>query len=259
MKNKVIQWLRDGSNFQEGLSILPREGVLDNLARLCSLQGETKSNKEMLEYQLCKYVGIHEKEALKFKSKKTTAAAPKIKITIDADQLKVKKHTIVKESINVVPKLRDEFPFLNAKDCPDELKILVADKITSYKKYVDTRAKIDNGEFNNETELFNLSKESVDSYIENQLIYKELNHYAKTGKLLMKHPIFKERKRDTEIKKLSLPELIKLKKNIEMNVWRNETKIKEDPKSSETQNRLERVKSYKRELTLVNNMLGVNE
>jgi hypothetical protein len=276
MKQKVINWLRSGCPWKEGLILLPMDGILYNLHRTCSLQGPTKSNREMLEYQLCKYVGISEKEtAVIKKQKQAVKASPAVFKPLPAvtekniSKVKVSEPVIaksaepvkakpvapeIKKTIPVPPeapvvKLREEYPFLNDPKCPDELKILVADKITAHKNYCDAHSQLSG--CTNDEDLFLTSRDVVENYLDNKLIFEELNHYKKTGKLLMEHPIFEDRKRDAEIKQLNISELIKLKKNLEMNIWRNENKIKKDTGSPSTFSRQQTVQKYKRELKLV--------
>lgn len=108
-------------------------------------------------------------------------------------------------------KMRDEFAFLNEKDCPSELKILVADKMTAYKNYTEAQAKLTahaNKEIElTEDEVSELTKSSVENFEENQNIYNELNHYKETKEILGVHPIFNKLKMEREVAAMDNKEL----------------------------------------------------
>ena len=69
-------------------------------------------------------------------------------------------------------KIREEYPFLFAEDCPNELKVLVANKISAYYKYVEAHKKLFDAA--TEEELSALCEDIVDNYIDNREIHEEL-------------------------------------------------------------------------------------
>lgn len=109
--------------------------------------------------------------------------------------------------------LREEFPFLNDKECPNELKILVADKITAWKEYSaahDQLLKIESGELVlSKEEQSEIAEKAKTAFEENQAIYDELNAYKETGKVLGKHPIFKTLQFQREVEEMSPEQLNK--------------------------------------------------
>lgn len=89
----------------------------------------------------------------------------------------------------IVP-LREEFKFLNDKDCPNELKILVADKITVW-KHTAIQEQIFDFECKRRIDcwrkerLSELAKDAVAKFLKkNQAIYDELNAYNETWRFL---------------------------------------------------------------------------
>ena len=125
-------------------------------------------------------------------------------------------------------KLRDQFPFLREKDCPDVLKLLVNDLITAYENYKEGRKKLFDSMTQEEESI--LAKDIVENFIENKQAFAELEHYAKSGQILGAHPIFEEQKIKAELEELSADELSKksnaLRKNISIN--RKKTEEAED-------------------------------
>lgn len=92
-------------------------------------------------------------------------------------------------------RIRDEFPFLDDEDCPIELRALVTDKVTAYRKYCIAHNQLQahqNGTavIADEAELKNVTKLAVEEFEANRAIYDELNFYKSQGKILGVHPIF---------------------------------------------------------------------
>ena len=161
--------------------------------------------------------------------------------------------------------VRVEFPFLNDKDCPDELKILMADKITAWNRYLETHAylqKIETGEVKESDEhKAELAKEAIFYFDENQKIYDELNVYAETGKVLGKHPIFKRLQLTREVEEMTADELHKYKGSSAKYFSINKSDLAKAEKAKDT-DKIElitaRVAEREQKLALVNKKLGIN-
>lgn len=139
---------------------------------------------------------------------------------------------------------RDEFPFLNDKDCPEELKILAADKITAFTKVSEGRktlkAVADKEIEMTEEEIQALTKEITEADEENALITDEFYHYLKTKTILGNHPIFLDRKIREKVEKMTGEEKLKrfdaLKKGISRDKKALETA--DESKKGNIENRL---------------------
>ena len=174
------------------------------------------------------------------------------------------------ETLKSLPKIdaksiRVEFPFLNEKDCPDEFKILVADKITSWNEYLNCQVKLHEVEEGtlvlSEKELADLAALTIDNFRENQKIYDELNAYAETGKVLGLHPIFKRLQLTREVEVMTADELHKYKGSSAKYFSVNKTALAKalkakDPVKQEEIN--SRVTERELKLALVNKKLGIN-
>ncbi|UJF29907.1 hypothetical protein L0B70_00495 [Kaistella sp. 97-N-M2] len=113
-------------------------------------------------------------------------------------------------------KLRDEYPFLNDPNCPNEFKILVADKISAYKNYAakhaETLEAADAGEA--EDKLFELAKETLGNYEMNQEAKEELDFFRDTnGKILGKHPLLADLKLNQDVNEMTEADLVKARNN----------------------------------------------
>jgi hypothetical protein len=253
-KADVISWLEAGGDFLQGLSILPGDGFLMQLFHTCKVQGPTRSNRQMLEYQLCKYVGISEKECRKIK---TQSALP-IVISIPEPQPTPQQHYVeILETPYIQQermKLREDYPFLNDRSCPDELKILVADKITTYHTYIEGHKAL----FQCQTidDCLVAASRVITNYLENRQIHQELEHFKKRGKILGKHQIFTTIRRINEIRSMNLAQLIG-KEKMEMNIWRNKHLMSKQPGNQANSGRQDKISQYEIELKEVKRLLGM--
>jgi hypothetical protein len=121
-------------------------------------------------------------------------------------------------------KLREQFPFLREKDCPDVLKLLINEMITAYEKYKAGRSQLFASLTAEEEGL--LSRDIVDNFIENKQAFAELEHYKNTGQILGAHPIFEAQKIKEELDALNAEGLNlkynSLRKNISTNKRKSE-------------------------------------
>ena len=165
----------------------------------------------------------------------------------------------------IVP-LREEFKFLNDKDCPNELKILVADKITVWKQYEAIQEQIvilnakEELTAEEKESLSELAKDAVAAFEENQAIYEELNAYNETGKVLGKHPIFRKLQMEREVEEMSTEELVKYKGSSAKYFTDNKktlAKAVADKDEAKIKEINDRVAEREVKLALVNKKLGI--
>lgn len=160
--------------------------------------------------------------------------------------------------------IRVEFPFLNEKDCPDEFKILVADKITAWNDYLqchETLRSIESGELvTDDASKAEIAKAGIASFYENQKIYDELVAYAETGKVLGVHPIFKKLQMTREVEEMTADELHNYKGSSAKYFSVNKTALAKAEKAKDT-DKIElitnRVAERELRLALVNKKLGI--
>lgn len=243
MKQKVIKFFQNlpaekHEQFNKAFELYRKsEGKNEALERNFNAMGFTDRSLENLLYELQKIHAITDAEKVKvivmdeqlqeenetlkseneellsekedLESEKEDLEAEKEELKTENEELKAKLELQTPESIRV------EFPFLNNEDCPNELKILVADKITAWNKYVAAHNAIaasHSGEAPlSEEELVKLAEESVKSFEDNQKIYDELNAYATTGQVLGAHPIFRKLQIAREVEEMTPDQLIKYK------------------------------------------------
>ncbi len=256
MRHEIIVYLEGDRSFDAGVRLYNKYGKNHSLKRKFNMQGETDKNLELLHYQLFKLSGISEPEFKMLLSKEIaegTGAGDPVPAVLEPPDKPVTLSAA--EATRV--RIREEFPFLSSPNCPDDLKILVADMITAYENYISSHQEL--FDVKDEKEAFEVADKVIENYLDNRSIWDELNHYKATGKILGKHKHFAAMKRKDELMKKSVPELIKLKEQLEMNIWRNKKKLDEDPKPHLLKQRQDRIAGYETDLKIVKSLLNINE
>jgi len=107
---------------------------------------------------------------------------------------------------------REDWPFLSRPDCPPELKILAADKITAWTNFAREHEKL----FDCVTpeQCLEHAKNCVFYYQQNRKIFSEFAHYQDTGHVLGKHPVFGEVRRTHEMLSAGPIELMRRQHNL---------------------------------------------
>ncbi|MDR6844507.1 hypothetical protein [Flavobacterium granuli] len=161
--------------------------------------------------------------------------------------------------------IRVEFPFLNNADCPDEFKILIADKITAWNRYLELQEQIADAGLGktviSNEDLAILGNEAVKCFDENQKIYDELNAYQTTGKVLGVHPIFRRLQLTREVEVMTPDELHNFKGSSAKYFSDNRKQLAKAVKAKNEERILEintRVADREVKLALVNKTLGIS-
>ena len=147
----------------------------------------------------------------------------------DAEEIKAEKTAVnvpVTPVVENVIRFRDRFPFLNSPDCPDVLKILVADMFTAYDLYLKTFREL--GELPDDVELeqaFAIAKTTVENYLEDRSIWEELEYYRDNHVLLGKHPRIAVYLASDELSNKSDLEVMNIRKNAASNVSKWKKKL----------------------------------
>jgi len=129
------------------------------------------------------------------------------------------KYCQVPEAVKKTIRFREDFPFLNAPDCPDELKVLVADMFRAYDVFREAHEKLvnmpDNASFD---EAFKASQTAVENYLDNREMWDELEYYKEKGEILGKAECLKSLMEKKEISALSDLDLTKQISNSRSNI-----------------------------------------
>jgi hypothetical protein len=186
---------------------------------------------------------------------------------VSAEEKNTEDKTEAKEfvpapSVEERKKIRDDFPFLKDEDCPNELKVLVTDKINAYEDYLEASAtllKHANGEIQlSDEDIAAFTRKSVESFEENRLIYDELNHYREKGKVLGLHPIFKTFALIREVSTMTQEELMSFHKSSPAFFSKKKKELEKVGADEDKKLKIEAsVEARNQKLTLVNEKLGI--
>ena len=219
MIDVIHRWLMSGAEVQEGLRLLDIYAPNAHLHRLVSLRPDK-----------FKHLLIQKLSAL--------AAQSSSPVLLHSNR----------------SSFREQWSFLDEEGCPNELKILVADKITAYRNYTSAHRKLFS--CTSRQDCFATAKKVVENFLENRKILSELAYYKEHHTLLGKHPIFGEVKRLVELRRLPITELFRRKTNLEEAVWRIQSELKKGNKPHLDTARDRRLQKKRRELAEVNRIIS---
>jgi len=228
MKDTILHFFRNlptkrEDRFNQAFALLRKtQGANQTLISSYNMLGATESNINNILYDLKKYNNITEVMIRSSKKvTKTVALTP--------------THTPpppTSENEQQKTSLREQFPFLNDTDCPNELHIITGLLIASYSRYNEHMDKLDKFK-NKEIELspaedLALTELAQKEFMNNQALFLELEHYKENKALLAEHIALKEHKWTQEYKEMDLATKIKYKQNAESYYSRN-NKVLDNP------------------------------
>jgi len=255
----ILLFFKTDRTFAGALKLYMKYGSNQALLRKLNLQGDTPNNREMLFWQLFKLTGFPE-----IQYRQLMRVPVGIVAEVDPEETEENEDEdpdgdgdddLVKFDALKHPrfKLREEFPFLNAQDCPDAFKVLVADMLTAYDAYVKAHEDLFN--VTDDEGSYAAADKLVTNYLENHEIWAELAYYKKHGKILGEHFYFESEKRRKELVEMSIPALIELRRKTEHNIWRNKKKIEKEPGHKLTKQREQTVNEYVSDLKIINQLI----
>lgn len=134
-----------------------------------------------------------------------------------------------------------------------ELEALASRKFSRYHNYVKLHSEL--RDCTSLQQCADISRELIDSYIENRMIWEELNYYKEHHILLGKHPAFAEFRRRNELLQLPVKDLLHRQRQVENNIWRVKSEIAKGDKPHLNPIRRERLEGYEKELADINRLL----
>lgn len=126
-----------------------------------------------------------------------------------------------------------------------ELEALASRKFAKYRAYVRLHREL-RGCATLEL-CAKVAAELVDNYIDNRLIWQELDWYRQHGSILGKHPAFAEFHRRRQLNGMPVKKLVKRLRQVEMNIWRVKSEMKKGGKPHLEAARRERMAGYEKE------------
>lgn len=149
--------------------------------------------------------------------------------------------------------LREEWPFLDNPDCPTELKILAADKITAYRNFAREHEKLSS--CSTPEECLAVAKKCVFFYCQNRKIVSEFAYYKEHGTVLGKHPVFQEVNRRRDLMTMGILDLERRRQNLRDAIWRLGKQLRSGERPDLQASRMELQQVKERELAEIEKMI----
>lgn len=247
---KLVAWIRKGAPLKDGVRLYA--GLPNKPRLMAALDRNPAKHRELLNLEICGMLGItiarFNQIIKEHGSKKTEDRRPKPEVKPETRNQE--PGTFKKRSF------RAQFPFLSRPGCPTELKALAADKITAWENYTAGHEKL--FDCSSLDECYHVAFEVVENYLENRLIYEELEYYGQHGSILGKHRIFDQYKKYERLRGYNVIELVELlKKTLPHRIWRIESEIKKGDKPHLLGERQKRMQEVQDELAEVKRLLGI--
>ena len=224
--NEVDRWLSEGAGVREGLRLLSQYPHSLRLERLVSASPERYGY--LLVHALEKYASPVRSSAKSASLKEISGASGK--------------------------KFREDWPFLSEPGCPPELKILAADKITTWQNYRDLHESLFSCE--SPEDCFETAKKLLKNFSENRQIIAEFTFYKTHGRPLGKHPVFKQVMKRDKYRSMSAVQLVKEEARLKASIWRDESEIKKGNKPRLDDARKERISAKRSELIYIQGLIA---
>lgn len=194
-RTEIIDYLCGPRDHYAGSVLYAKYGPNLRLKNLFAVD-DSRTSHQMMIYELHKLANVTQAEIDLLPK---TAAKPKQPgiATSQAEQPGIAVHGAEKpgksQPVSTLPpappavqqqaRLRDAYPFLNNPDCPDELKVAVADMLSAHSRYVDAHAELQTKGDGYDEEAARLTQTIVEAYLTNRQARALLEQYRNTGQL----------------------------------------------------------------------------
>jgi hypothetical protein len=106
-------------------------------------------------------------------------------------------------------------------------------------------------------EILQACSQTVENYLENRAIWKELSHYKEHSAILGTHPIFDWMRRRDQIRQMTIAEMVKLRDRHANNLVRARKILRDNPGHLLSQKRKENIARLERELKEIHALLNL--
>lgn len=147
------------------------------------------------------------------------------------------KYAETPEPVKKMIRFREKYPFLNSPDCPDVLKVLVADMFTSYNNYKAAHARLQVLADDEAAAAVADCEKVVTEYLKNREIWDELEYYRENGTILGKAAKFREMEAAEDYTQLSEIDLMKKLQSANVNESKHRKAVNTAKEKGETNER----------------------
>lgn len=172
--SEILQWLKGPRDYDEGVRLYQSHGFNMMLKQTFIRHGRTRLTEQTLLEEMRKLANLTQEQltSLGRQPRKKKKASSEAKAAIDKAQ-----------------RFRKQFPFLSESSCPDVLKVAVSDMFTAFGKYKEAHAALQEVPDDDMERAAALSKETVENYLTDRALWRELEYYRDHGELLGEAPL----------------------------------------------------------------------
>ncbi len=193
-KQSIVEYLSGPRCYSDGVALYQRYGLNLRLKRQFAVD-ETAATREILLDELRKLAGLTEAEFARLprlaKVPTLNVSATSVPALMAPDSIE-SQYQEVSEPVRKMIRFREKYPFLNYPDCPDILKVLVADMFTAYGNYKAAFARLQATGDADAATVASDCEMVISEYLKNREIWEELEYYRDHGTVLGKAAKFRE-------------------------------------------------------------------
>lgn len=220
-------------DYDEGIKLYQKYGLNPRLkVRIFTPNNNHLGVRNLLFYELERLVG---KQPIKVQIVEDTVEEIDFKIYEIDTEIDIPKTQTVKATELPQKALKNEFPLLDFKTMPDELKILVIDRISLFNQSKIARQKLEEAATDEERLIHN--KELIECMTNNQRIWEELNYYQTNKKILGKYWKLTQKSDLDKLREMTREQLFKLKQNIPTYISKARKEIRDKPDDAKVKER----------------------
>lgn len=215
-KKIIREYLCGPRNYAEGVSLYIRFGNNRMLQRRFTLE-ETGTTKQLLAEELRKLADLTPEQFARLPRRAKTVTE-----TVAAEPAPTKEEgrRPIPETVTKMARFREQFPFLNSPDCPDCMKIMVADMFTAYGAYRDAYARLQAMPDAVTAESAKEAQTIVENYLADREMWAALEAYRDSGTLPVEESV------DDSPELMNDVDLVKALQNARANVSKKKRQAK---------------------------------
>lgn len=239
MRDHIIAWLQGPRPYNEGAALYAKYGSNQRLRRLF-LTREDPTLRGILLEELRRLSGLSNAAMRTLRRYAYTPTTPHTDAPEQETAQQTPQPTAADTATLATPEMtrrvlgfRERFPFLAQPDCPDILKILVSDMFTAYGAWKDARRRLlDLPADADLKEAASLAETVVEKFLEDDAMWRELEHYRDHGEILGEAPVMARYFEEQEVSKMTDLALIKAKNAAKANLSKNRKRLRQCPDTS---------------------------
>lgn len=223
MRKEIVEYLTGPRDYSAGVALYNKYGANLMLKRAFALD-QTVANVEILHNELAKLAGLSSADLARLPKRAKCASCSPISADDAIEEMfsepkeAVSSYKPASETTKKMIRFRDKYTFLSEPDCPDVLKVLVADMFTAYGNYRSAFARLQVLGDEESEKAAAECEAIVEQYLANREIWEELEYYQEHHVVLGKAAKFREMEVKEDISQISDVDLVGKLRSAQVNL-----------------------------------------